>query len=87
MTKDELWAVYVRKNPKFKDQKGTFTFTAKGLYDFFERTYDNAHEEGLNLGIRAGLEYESEPEQTNNSKYNTNDFGEIFSSLFGRGKF
>jgi len=44
MTKDELWAVYVRKNPALL--AANVTFSAAGVRKFFNRTFDIALEDG-----------------------------------------
>ena len=48
MQKDELWAIYTRKNPKF--ESGPVTFTADGLRKFFDQTWESAHQQGLKNG-------------------------------------
>lgn len=47
MTKDELWAIYTKKNPQFLEQP---TFTAQGLRKFFDTTWDQAHDQGVKNG-------------------------------------
>jgi hypothetical protein len=44
MTKDELWAAFVRKNPALL--ASSVTFTTSGVRKFFERTFDLAMEIG-----------------------------------------
>jgi hypothetical protein len=69
MEKEELWNIYVSKNPLFL--KGPINFTANGLRKFFDQTYD--------MGEKNGLEKNSKP----NNYPNKNDFGDIFGSMFG----
>jgi hypothetical protein len=44
MTKDELWAKFVRKNPALL--ASSVTFTTSGARKFFDRTFDIALEDG-----------------------------------------
>ena len=44
MTKDELWAVFVRKNPALLSSN--VSFSAAGIRKFFDRTFDIALESG-----------------------------------------
>jgi hypothetical protein len=53
MTKRELWALYVRRNPVF--EAGTAEFTRAGLRRFFEQTYDVAYRQGMKDGGEAGV--------------------------------
>lgn len=48
MQKDELWAIYTRKNPNF--ESGPVTFTADGLRKCFDQTWESAHQQGLKNG-------------------------------------
>jgi len=50
MKKSELWAIYLKKNPKFGAPGGRVTFTEVGIYQLFERTWDHAHAEGVRVG-------------------------------------
>lgn len=52
MTKDELWKVYVQRNPQF-ERPGAVTLTSAGLKKLFEQTYDQAHAAGVKAGINA----------------------------------
>ena len=45
MTKSTLWAIYVRKNPKFAED-GEITLTTKGLRKMFDTTWDTAFYDG-----------------------------------------
>lgn len=44
MKREELWKIYIEKNPSFLTDGANFT--AKGLRDFFERTFDQGFIEG-----------------------------------------
>ena len=44
MTKDELWAKFVRKNPALL--AANVTFSAAGVRHFFDRTFEIALDEG-----------------------------------------
>ena len=45
MKKEELWAIYVKKNPQFA-QEGNVTLSTKGLRKLFDTTWDICYEEG-----------------------------------------
>ena len=45
MTKNELWRIYVKKNPSF-DGDGNVTMSAKGLRKLFDTTWDTAYWDG-----------------------------------------
>jgi hypothetical protein len=45
MKKSTLWAIYVKKYPKFA-QEGEITLTTKGLRKFFDTTWDTAYHDG-----------------------------------------
>ena len=44
MTREELWQIYVRKNPALL--AANVSFSAAGIRKFFDRTFDIALEEG-----------------------------------------
>lgn len=44
MTKEELWAAFVRKNPALL--AANVTFSAAGVRKFFDRTFEIALDEG-----------------------------------------
>jgi hypothetical protein len=44
MTKDELWLVFVKKNPALLS--ANVTFSAAGVRKFFDRTFEIALEDG-----------------------------------------
>jgi hypothetical protein len=44
MTKDELWAAFVKKNPALL--AANVTFSAAGVRKFFDRTFEIALDEG-----------------------------------------
>ena len=45
MTKNELWRIYVKKNPSFEGE-GNVTMSAKGLRKLFDTTWDTAYYDG-----------------------------------------
>ena len=45
MTKNELWRIYVKKNPSFEGD-GNVTMSAKGLRKLFDTTWDTAYYDG-----------------------------------------
>lgn len=45
MKKEELWAIYVKKNPQFA-KEGNVTLSTKGLRKLFDTTWDICYEEG-----------------------------------------
>jgi hypothetical protein len=45
MKKEELWTIYVKKNPPFAG-KGNITLSTKGLRKLFDTTWDIAYHEG-----------------------------------------
>lgn len=75
MKKEDLWAIYVRKNPEF-DSDGNVTMSAKGLKKLFEQTWDVGNREGFNNG-RAWGKTEAERKAKNE------DVGGIFKKYFG----
>jgi len=57
MRKEELWDIYTRKNPQFL--VGPVTFTAKGLRDLFDMTWEQGHKQGLANGRVLGKDESS----------------------------
>jgi hypothetical protein len=53
MTKDELWAAYVAKNPQFDQPEASVTLSARGLRKLFEQTWEHAHAKGVSNGRAA----------------------------------
>lgn len=49
MRKEELWVVYITKNPAFI-QAETITLTATGLKKLFDQTYQIGYDQGLSIG-------------------------------------
>ena len=47
--KEKLWMEYIRQNPAFAGPDHV-TMSAKGVWKFFEKTYDAAHREGVLAG-------------------------------------
>ena len=45
MTKNELWNIYVKRNPSFNGN-GNITMSAKGLKKLFDTTWDTAFYKG-----------------------------------------
>lgn len=45
MTKEELWAIYVRRNPSFEGE-GNVTLSKRGLRKLFDTTWDTAYFDG-----------------------------------------
>ena len=45
MTKNELWNIYVKRNPSFNG-KGNVTMSANGLKKLFDTTWDTAFYKG-----------------------------------------
>jgi len=45
MKKEELWAIYIKKNPQFA-QEGNVTLSTKGLRKPFDTTWDTAYHDG-----------------------------------------
>jgi len=79
MKREELWKVYIKKNPKFIQEDAQITFTTKGLRQFFERTFDSA----FNEGAKQSINEESAP---NNSIIGDKNFDSIFGEIFGNEK-
>ena len=79
MTKKELWAKYVEKNPSF-DGLGTVTMSARGLRKMFNQTWDIAFEAGLNQ------EFEDDEKENDypNPIRNSPDAMNIFDTIFGK---
>ncbi len=50
MNKEDLWKIYVGKNPSFADGDSRFTMSGRGLKKLFEQTYDAAHSQGVKNG-------------------------------------
>lgn len=74
MKKEELWKVYVGKNPIFENSESRITFTSSGLKKFFETTYDAGHTQGVKNG--RALESMHKPEAS--------DFDKLFSGILGK---
>lgn len=45
MTKNELWRIYVKRNPSFEGD-GNVTMSARGLRKLFDTTWDTAYWDG-----------------------------------------
>lgn len=66
MQKEELWKVYVDKNPKFLT--GPINFTPDGLRKFFDQTFDIAEKSGKEI--------------KNSNYAASNIFGDMFGGAF-----
>ena len=53
MTKDELWAAYVAKNPQFDQAEASVTLSARGLLKLFDQTWEHAHAKCVSNGRAA----------------------------------
>jgi hypothetical protein len=42
MKKQQLWDIYVKKNPRFDEPDAVITLTARGLKKMFDQTWDFA---------------------------------------------
>lgn len=82
MRREELWLIYIEKNPKFVQEDAQITFTARGIRQFFERTFDHALEEGKKQAREEKSIWEKAFGKSNDEK--SSDFGDIFGSLFGK---
>ena len=45
MTKNQLWAIYVKRNPSFEGE-GNVTLSKRGLRKLFDTTWDAAYFDG-----------------------------------------
>ena len=68
ITKEEVWKIYIQKNPKFVEVGGTITFTEKGIKQFFDKTWDLAYKTGKDKMLN---ELNSEYENVNEDYYKT----------------
>ena len=71
MTKEELWKVYVNKNPSFNG-RGNVTMSAKGLRKLFDTTWDVAMYDG-----------EEESEDEPRSHHSSSTGVDALKSIFG----
>lgn len=69
MTKDELWAAFVRKNPALL--AANVSFSAAGIRHFFNRTFEIALEEG---------EFDEDQKHPNATSHSMPDFMREFFS-------
>lgn len=57
MNRDELWKIYVAKNPQFAEEDSRFTMTGKGLKKLFDQTWEQAEKHGKVIEeVRAKLD-------------------------------
>lgn len=73
MQKEEVWAQYIKKNPKFATEGASFT--ASGLKKFFDVTWEAAH----SLGVTNGRAIESSKKK-DGSQF---DFSKFFGGGYG----
>tara|TARA_R110000868_G_scaffold177691_6_gene416698 strand:- start:746 stop:970 length:225 start_codon:yes stop_codon:yes gene_type:complete len=59
MTRDELWQIYVRKNPALLSK--TVIFTAEGIRKFFDVTFKTALEKGEHDTLEAEAAHTPHP--------------------------
>ena len=78
MTKQDLWAAYVAKNPSFNGD-GNVTMSAAGLKKLFEQTYDKAHE----AGVKNGKALEQMKNQKAEKEKPDDPMSDLFGSMFG----
>lgn len=52
MKKDELWKIYIEKNPHWLTNGASLT--PQGIKKLFEQTYDIAHHQGVENGKALG---------------------------------
>lgn len=86
MKREDLWWIYVKKNPKFVDRNAEIKFTAKGIRQFFERTFDHAFQEGMKVEqekYEPDLEYSKEPKDYSKKSDLPPMFNDIFGQIFG----
>lgn len=78
MTRDELWGIYVSKNPSF-GKDGNITLSTNGLKRLFEQTWDLAYGEGAKQA-RGGISrhHEGVPDPTSHGQNPMNIFKDIF---------
>ena len=55
MSKEELWAIFVKRNPRFLEDGANFTPT--GLRKFFDQAFDQGYIEGR------GVQEQSQPSE------------------------
>ena len=65
------------------EEDAQIIFTPKGLRQFFERTWDLAHKQGIENG-RALEAMDEEDGNENPPKYDSSDFRNMFGSMFGK---
>jgi hypothetical protein len=85
MNKEKLWIIYIEKNPKFMQEDAHITFTAKGLRQFFERTFDYAFEAGKTQEKKEkSLMEKAFGKNPSGPGEESSNFDDIFGSLFGK---
>ena len=74
MTKEELWKIYITKNPSFEGD-GKVTMPAKQLKKFFDQTYDAGYEQ-------RGIEEKSHHYNCKDNRKNENKMPDMFKDIF-----
>lgn len=65
MTKNELWRIYVKRNPSFEGD-GNVTMSAKGLRKLFDTTWDTAYWDGEDEPVeKASYNFQQRPSSIN----------------------
>lgn len=49
MNRDELWKIYVAKNPQFSEEDSRFTMTGAGIKKLFDQTWEMAEKHGKTI--------------------------------------
>ena len=76
MTRDDLWAIYVAKNPKMGLNDDThITLTSRGLKKLFDTAWERAHD----AGFENGKAYTKAQDKAS-------PMGDLFNDLFGSKK-
>jgi len=77
MKKEELWEIYVTKNPKFATEGANLT--ANGLKKLFEQVWEHAYKSGVSSGV-ASVNYLDKTKQTDGHR----KFASILDDVFKR---
>lgn len=75
MTRAELWATYVARNPSFAGD-GNVTLSAAGLRKLFDQTWEKGEEAGRVAAT---------PITRDGTPFNGKPFGDLFGEMFGAG--
>ena len=63
MTKEELWKVFVDKNPSFAEPESRLSITGSGVRKMFDTVWEKAHDLGFKNG-KAWTEMKKPKEKT-----------------------